>query len=91
MEKVGEQSQLSLRPERVEINPKGNKYENLFEGKVEELIYLGDHIRTRATVCGYSDFIVNVPNSSGHEFLQEGALVKFGWSAADCRALELAD
>ena len=70
---VGEKSLLSLRPERVAINPKDKKFDNVFEGKVEELTYLGDHIRTRATVCGHTDFIVKVSNSGSYEFLKEGA------------------
>jgi len=86
--KVGERTTLSLRPERVEVNPPEGKYPNVFEGQVQELIYLGDHIRTRATVCGHDDFIVKVPNASGHAALQEGSTVKFGWMAEDCRALD---
>ena len=85
---AGERSTLSLRPERVEVDPPDGKYPNVFEGKVEELIYLGDHIRTRATVCGSKDFIVKVPNASGHVHLKEGEVVKFGWTVEDCRALD---
>jgi putative spermidine/putrescine transport system ATP-binding protein len=87
VQEVGERSQLSLRPERIEINPPEGKYTNVFEGKVEELIYLGDHIRTRASVCGQTNFIVKIPNASGHQNLKEGALVNFGWLMEDCRAL----
>ena len=85
---AGERSTLSLRPERVEVNPPDGKYPNVFEGKVEELIYLGDHIRTRASVCGSNDFIVKVPNATGHAHLKEGEIVKFGWTVEDCRALD---
>ncbi len=85
---VGEKTQMSLRPERVEVNPPHGKYQNVFEGVVKELIYLGDHIRTRASVCGQDDFIVKVPNSSGHVHLKEGEIVKFGWKMEDCRALD---
>ena len=84
---VGDRSQMSLRPERVEVDPPEGKYPNVFEGKVEELIYLGDHIRTRASVCGHDDFIVKVPNAAGHVHLKEGEAVEFGWMMEDCRAL----
>jgi len=84
---VGDRSQMSLRPERVEVDPPEGKYPNVFEGKVEELIYLGDHIRTRASVCGHDDFIVKVPNAAGHVHLKEGEAVEFGWMIEDCRAL----
>ena len=88
---VGDRATLSLRPERVEVNPEPGKFPNLFEAKVEELIYLGDHIRTRASVCGHSDFIVKIPNASHHAALNEGDIVKFGWSMEDCRALDVVE
>jgi len=83
----GERTTLSLRPERVTINPPESAA-NVFEGIVEELIYLGDHIRTRVNVCGHDDFIVKVPNASGHAALAEKAPVKVGWEMEDCRALD---
>lgn len=86
---VGERTTLSLRPERVEVDPEPGKYPNEFEGKVQELIYLGDHIRTRASVSGHDDFVVKVANSSKHASLKEGATVKFGWTMEDCRALDV--
>lgn len=86
---VGNRTTLSLRPERVDIDPEPGKYPNEFEGKVQELIYLGDHIRTRASVAGHDDFVVKIANSSEHASLKEGAMVKFGWTAEDCRALDV--
>jgi putative spermidine/putrescine transport system ATP-binding protein len=86
---VGEKTTLSLRPERVEVDPEPGKYPNEFEGHVRELIYLGDHIRTRASVSGHDDFVVKIANSSEHASLKEGATVKFGWTAEDCRALDV--
>ena len=43
----------------------GYKIDNIFEGTARELIYLGDHLRTRIHVCGNDEFIVKVPNSAG--------------------------
>ncbi|MEK9724574.1 MAG: ABC transporter ATP-binding protein [Rhodospirillaceae bacterium] len=85
---VGDRTQMSLRPERVEVAPPDGKYPNVCEGVVEELIYLGDHIRTRASFCGHDDFIVKVPNAAGHVHLKEGEKVTFGWTIEDCRALD---
>ena len=59
----------------------------MIEGTIEELIYLGDHIRTRLSVCGHDDFIVKVPNK-GDAALAKGSVVKVGWKADDCRALD---
>ncbi len=88
---VGSRSTLSIRPERVIVNPEKNQAENVFEARAAELIYLGDHIRTRMEVCGSNDFIVKIPNSTHHASLKEGDTVKIGWSVKDCRALNASD
>ena len=79
---------LSLRPERVEIEPAEGAVANRLEGRILELIYLGDHIRTRMNVAGNDDFIVKVPNHAGHVPLAEGSTVTVGWKAEDCKALD---
>jgi putative spermidine/putrescine transport system ATP-binding protein len=88
VEGVGSRTTLSLRPERVEIAPAKGAVQNQLTGEIRELIYLGDHIRTRMAVSGNEDFIVKVPNSAGNVPLAEGAKVKVGWEAGDCRALD---
>lgn len=85
---IGNQSTLSLRPERVFLTPDSGQCDNVFQGKVEEVIYLGDHVRVRMHVCGHSDFIVKVPNSSDKEGLATGETIAVGWSSKDCRALD---
>lgn len=85
---VGSRTTLSLRPERVTINPANGATQNSCPARVEELIYLGDHIRTRVTVSGNSEFIVKIPNAHGHPRLEEGAEVSVGWQTDDCRALD---
>ncbi len=85
----GDKTTLSLRPERVEIEPKKGSVPNILEGEIKELIYLGDHFRTRMMVAGNDEFIVKVPNSADHVPLAEGAKVNVGWKTEDCRALDL--
>ena len=85
---VGSETTLSLRPERVFVKPDEGECPNVLDARVEELIYLGDHVRTRISLCGHEDFIVKVPNSAGHVHLAPGEEVKVGWKAEDCRALD---
>lgn len=85
---VGERTTLSLRPERVVVDPPEGSCDNVLEGTVRELIYLGDHIRTRAVVGNNDEFVVKIPNAQGHAQLEKGQTVKFGWAAEDCRALD---
>jgi putative spermidine/putrescine transport system ATP-binding protein len=75
---VGEKTQLSIRPERVSINESDNEV-NSFSGKIEELIYLGDHIRARLDVCGNNEFIVKVPNE-GNFSHKEGDILNLSWN-----------
>ena len=88
---VGERATLSLRPERVVVSPEDGSLPNIFLARAEELIYLGDHIRTRFTVCGHDDFIVKIPNSAVHAHLRKGDTVNIGWNVEDCRALDPSD
>lgn len=85
---VGSKTTLSLRPERVLVNPESGECSNLVQGKVEEIIYLGDHVRTRVNLCGHDDFIIKVPNSYKHVNLSLGEKISVGWHAEDCRALD---
>ncbi len=85
---VGEQTLLSIRPERVLVGESGSP--NRLHGKVVELIYLGDHIRCRMAVGGTEHFIVKVPNNHAHAVLQVGETATVGWHTEDCRALDAA-
>jgi putative spermidine/putrescine transport system ATP-binding protein len=86
--KKGERTLLSIRPERIEINPPAKSGLVVLDGKISELIYLGDHIRARLEVAGQTNFIVKVPNKSGQKTVVQGDLVKIGWRGEDCRALD---
>ena len=79
---------LSLRPERVTVSPESGTCSNIVTAKVEEVIYLGDHVRTRVSLCGQNDFIIKIPNSHGHVNLEYGQEISVGWQHEDCRALD---
>jgi len=84
---VGTKTKLSVRPERIMINQKTSDGHNSFNGAVKELIYLGDHIRARLSVCGTEEFIVKIPNE-GNIDLKEGSNIDVSWSSEDIRALD---
>ena len=85
---AGEATTLSLRPERVTVAPEPGSCPNVFDAVLEELIYLGDHVRSRLRLLGSDDFIVKVPNSGLHRPMHVGETIKVGWSAEDCWALD---
>ena len=90
-EGVGRQAILSIRPERAVIGVNAPDMDNCLKGRVEELIYLGDHLRCRVSVSGNENFVVKVPNSYGHVLLNEGEITQIGWQAEDCRAFDAED
>ena len=87
----GGRTLLSIRPERVEINPTAQSADVILKGRIAELIYLGDHIRARLEVAGDHNFIVTVPNKGAAADVAQGREVNVGWKAADCRALDYAE
>ena len=73
---TGSKTTLSIRPERVAINPSNEgDYQNVFKASIKELIYLCDHIRTRASVCGDDEFVVKIANASALSSLKVGTEV----------------
>ena len=88
---VGDDVTLSIRPERIAINPQPGSYRNEVDGTVEDLTFLGDHLRIRLAACGRDDFIATIPNVLGHGGLLEGDDVRIGWTVSDCRALDSED
>ena len=84
---VGSRTTLSLRPERVEFDTH-EQMDNLVTGTIEEMIYLGDHIRVRMNVAGNPEFIVKVRNRGEKRDLKTGQSVEIGWAAGDCKALD---
>ena len=86
--KPGDAVTLAIRPERVCLEPDPDIYSNRFEAHIEDLTFLGDHLRLRVAVCGHTDFVVKIPNIVGHGAVLEGDRVHIGWTPTDCRALE---
>ena len=85
--RVGDDVSLSIRPERVAINPEAGRYTNEVSATVEDLTFLGNQLRVRLTACGREDFIATIPNIVGHGGLLEGDSIRIGWTVVDCRAL----
>jgi len=83
----GERSIVSLRPERAIIDP-DEKLDNKFKGRIEEVIYHGDHTRVRLDLLGNKEFILKVPNSSARMDIKLGNEIKIGWNSFDARALD---
>jgi putative spermidine/putrescine transport system ATP-binding protein len=89
VDKVGDRTLVSIRPERVEID--GSRLQegaHTLDAEVLEFIYMGDIFRTRLRVAGKDDFIIKTRNAPDQQRLQPGQKIKIGWLAEDCRALD---
>lgn len=85
---VGAAATLSIRPERVLINPAQWECENRMPARVLEVIYHGDHLRARLELAGQQEFIVKVANAAGSGCPGLSEHIHVGWSHQDCRALD---
>ena len=64
------------------------RQDNMFTGKIEEVIYHGDHTRVRLNLLGSSEFILKVPNSTSNLELKVSQDINIGWNSVDARALD---
>jgi len=69
------------------INPE-NKMDNNYKGKIEEVIYHGDHTRVRINVLDNDQFILKIPNSKSNLDIKLGKEINVGWNIKDSRALD---
>ena len=87
----GDATTLSIRPERVAVEPRPGLYSNEFEARIQDITFVGDHLRIRMEACGREDFVAKIPNMVGHGAVLEGDLVRIGWTPTDCRVLDADD
>ena len=85
---LGDTVTLSIRPERIAINPEEGLYHNVVEAAIEDMTFLGDHLRVRLAACGGRDVVAKIPNIVGHGAMMVGDTVRIGWTVNDCRALD---
>ena len=87
--KVGDRTCVSIRPERVEYNQnRMQKGAHTLKAEVLEFIYMGDLFRTRLRVAGNDEFIIKTRNAPDQTRLQPGQEIEIGWLPEDCRALD---
>ncbi len=88
VDKAGDRTRVSIRPERVEFNPDLGPDAHTLKAEVLEFIYMGDVFRTRLRVAGTDEFVVKTRNRADQQRPKPGETVSIGWLPEDCRALE---
>ena len=85
----GQQTLVSIRPERVEFKPSMMPADaHTVDAEVMEVIYMGDILRARLRVAGSDDFVMKMRNTIGQTRLTPGQKLRVGWHPADARALD---
>ncbi|WP_347138637.1 ABC transporter ATP-binding protein [Paracoccus sp. SSK6] len=85
----GQQTLVSIRPERVEFKPEMMPPgAHMIGAEVCDVIYMGDILRARLKVAGSADFVMKMRNTIGQTRLEPGQQIRIGWHPADARALD---
>jgi putative spermidine/putrescine transport system ATP-binding protein len=81
---------VSLRPERVQIQLAAHTMAQAggcrLQGALQEVIYLGDHVRLRVALSGNGEFMVKRPISETDALPAVGDAVALAWAPEHCRA-----
>jgi spermidine/putrescine ABC transporter ATP-binding subunit len=80
----GQKINLTVRPERIQLNPTDQSLENLYQGVVENIVYLGDVIKYSIVLDGGEQVIVKSQNSQVLVPYEKGRKVSLGWSLGHC-------
>jgi putative spermidine/putrescine transport system ATP-binding protein len=75
---------ISVRPEQIALGEAARACANQFIARVEDIAYLGDHVRLRLSGDAGLEFTAKLPNR-GAAF-RRGDTVPLGWNAEDARA-----
>lgn len=80
---------VSLRPERIMIGPDASG-PNIFQARIEELIYFGDHTKLRLSLGGSSNIMARTSFKDRLTDLKRGSMIKVSWSR-DCARILAVD
>lgn len=84
----GKKIQLSIRPERVNVNaPEAGDQQ--VSARIQQFIYLGDHVRMLTEVSGQGNFMVKLSPTKMDSRWQVGSEVILSWQPHHLRALDV--
>jgi len=84
----GKKIQLSIRPERINVNAP-EQGDQQVSARIQQFIYLGDHVRMLTEVAGQGNFMVKLAPAKMDSRWQPGTEVKLSWQPEHLRALDV--
>jgi putative spermidine/putrescine transport system ATP-binding protein len=85
---AGARTRLSVRPERLVINPGDDATPNRYPAKVSGMNFRGDHTLVHLLLTSGTQLEAKVPNSQAEGGFGFDGDVEVGWHAHHCRALD---
>ncbi|WP_409308710.1 ABC transporter ATP-binding protein [Pectobacterium sp. B1J-3] len=85
----GKKITLCIRPERIRINAEHLDHQTQqVKARIQQFIYLGDHVRMMTEVAGQPQFMVKLPASEIQPHWKVGTEVNLSWQPEHLRALD---
>ncbi|ASN14486.1 putative spermidine/putrescine transport system ATP-binding protein [Pantoea sp. PA1] len=84
----GKKIQLSIRPERINVNA-AKPGDQSVQARIQQFIYLGDHVRMLTEVAGQGNFMVKMASSEVSPDWTAGSEVTLSWQPQHLRALDV--
>lgn len=78
---------LFLRPEQLRIAKDNDNLGNRVSGRVESIVYCGDHHRIQLSLGGDDHLVCKLPNSWDHGIPVVGTTIELTWRIEDCKVL----
>ncbi|ATA23895.1 spermidine/putrescine ABC transporter ATP-binding protein [Brenneria goodwinii] len=86
----GKKITLCIRPERIRINAENTGADvQKVKARIQQFIYLGDHVRMMTEVAGQPQFMVKLPASEIQPDWKAGSEVTLSWHPEHLRALDV--
>jgi putative spermidine/putrescine transport system ATP-binding protein len=82
----GDRAVVSIRPERIVIGDASQRCPNTVTARIEDMSYLGDHVRLRLAAAGALEFAVKLSDRTTVAGLRRGDTAHLGWAVDDARA-----
>jgi putative spermidine/putrescine transport system ATP-binding protein len=83
--KAGDSALIAIRPERIALGAAARRCARTLPSRIEDITYLGDHVRIRVTAEVGPTFMVKLADHAAAAGLTLQQPVLIGWNAADAR------
>ena len=85
---AGARTRLSIRPERLRVNPGDGAPANRYKARIQGMEFRGDHTLVHLRLTSGTQLEAKVANSQAESDLASGDEVEVAWHSRHCRALD---